>query len=159
MLKTRPNINVTPLIDVLLVLLIIFMVVTPLCPAVFKAKLPSDERTPPSEPNPKSLLIEIAADNSMTLNTAPLELAHVTGKLAMIFELRKQNMAVGDHPLGDRAFTLPDNIERTVFIKAARSMDYGTVARVIDERNRPVQFPSACSWTTSGTNFSDRTFM
>lgn len=37
----KPNINVTPLIDVLLVLLIIFMVVTPLKPSSFKARVPS----------------------------------------------------------------------------------------------------------------------
>ena len=38
---TRPIINVTPLIDVLLVLLIIFMVVTPMRPSSFKARIPS----------------------------------------------------------------------------------------------------------------------
>ena len=41
---TRPNINVTPLIDVLLVLLIIFMVVAPLKPSSFKARVPSEPK-------------------------------------------------------------------------------------------------------------------
>ena len=40
--NTKPNINVTPLIDVLLVLLIIFMVVSPLKPANFKTKIPQE---------------------------------------------------------------------------------------------------------------------
>lgn len=39
---TRPNINVTPLIDVMLVLLIIFMVVSPLKPSSFKARVPAE---------------------------------------------------------------------------------------------------------------------
>ena len=38
----KPNINVTPLIDVLLVLLIIFMVVSPLKPSTFKTKIPAE---------------------------------------------------------------------------------------------------------------------
>jgi biopolymer transport protein TolR len=128
---TRPIINVTPLIDVLLVLLIIFMVVTPLRPGAFKAKLPSEEKAA-GETNPKSILIEISLNGSLTLNTAPAEIETLSNRLSTIFELRKQNMDVRDYPLTDPAFPVPDNIERTVFIKAPRSLDYGTVARVID---------------------------
>ena len=49
----RPNINVTPLIDVLLVLLIIFMVVTPFKPSSFKARIPA-------EPDPRRMLKDVA---------------------------------------------------------------------------------------------------
>ena len=38
----KPNINVTPLIDVLLVLIVIFMLISPLKPASFKAKIPAE---------------------------------------------------------------------------------------------------------------------
>src|SRR3712207_549889 len=56
-----PVINVTPLIDVLLVLLIIFMVVAPLRPARFKALVPGEPRRtePPPKPNPLTLVVAI----------------------------------------------------------------------------------------------------
>ena len=127
----RPNINVTPLIDVLLVLLIIFMVVTPMRPAAFKAKLPSETKTA-GEPNPKSIVIEIATDGSVAINNASVEIADFGGKLSSIFDQRKANMAIRDRPLNDLNFPLPDDIERTVFIKAPRSIGYGSVATVID---------------------------
>ena len=58
----KPNINVTPLIDVLLVLLIIFMVITPLKPSRFEAKVPAepkDEQTADVKPNPLTLVVAI----------------------------------------------------------------------------------------------------
>jgi biopolymer transport protein ExbD len=127
----RPNINVTPLIDVLLVLLIIFMVVTPLRPAAFKAKLPSETRAS-GETNPESIVIEVAPDGSMAINNAPIEITDLGVKLSNIFDQRKANVAVRDYPLNDPNFPLPDDIERTVFIKAPRSIGYGSVATVID---------------------------
>jgi biopolymer transport protein ExbD len=54
---TSPNINVTPLIDVLLVLLIIFMVVAPLKPTAFKARIPNEPGSfADVNPNPKTLV-------------------------------------------------------------------------------------------------------
>jgi biopolymer transport protein ExbD len=50
--RNQPDINVTPLIDVLLVLLIIFMVVAPLKPAQFETKVPQKNQNPESKPNP-----------------------------------------------------------------------------------------------------------
>ncbi|MEQ1646799.1 MAG: biopolymer transporter ExbD, partial [Pyrinomonadaceae bacterium] len=52
----KPTINVTPLIDVLLVLLIIFMVVTPLKPSAFKTRVPAEQVEPPKGvfENPKT---------------------------------------------------------------------------------------------------------
>src|SRR6266550_9566780 len=65
----RPNINVTPLIDVLLVMLIIFMVVSPLKPARFLAKVPSKpDRELPLKPNDKTLVVTINPDRSWMLN-------------------------------------------------------------------------------------------
>ena len=55
-----PRINVTPLIDVLLVLLIIFMVITPVKPSRFEAKVPAepkDEQQLDVKPNPLTLVI------------------------------------------------------------------------------------------------------
>ena len=66
---TTPKINVTPLIDVLLVLLIIFMVVAPLKPASFKAKVPSEPNplTTP-ETNVNSLVVTVDPHLRLALN-------------------------------------------------------------------------------------------
>lgn len=65
----KPVINVTPLIDVLLVLLIIFMVVRPMKPAALKAKIPQ----PPAADdivtlNPNAIVVAVAMDNSLKIN-------------------------------------------------------------------------------------------
>src|SRR5258708_15156452 len=68
--QAKPNINVTPLIDVLLVMLIIFMVVSPLKPARFLTKVPSqpikDDRV---NPPPLGLVVTIKYDRSLMLNS------------------------------------------------------------------------------------------
>src|SRR6476619_3452684 len=67
-----PNINVTPLIDVLLVLLIIFMCITPLKPSRFEAKVPAepkDQQDVNVKPNPLTLVIAINKETKgITLN-------------------------------------------------------------------------------------------
>src|SRR5207253_9310365 len=68
--RSKPNINVTRLIDVLLVMLISFMVAAPLKPQRFLAKVPSrpdsDVRI---DPNPKTLVVTINPDLSLKLNS------------------------------------------------------------------------------------------
>ena len=76
----EPYINVTPLIDVLLVLLIIFMVVTPLKPSRFQADIPT-QRDPNEDlsqlkPNPLTLVVSIAPDLSIKLNADSLGSVH-----------------------------------------------------------------------------------
>src|SRR5947199_2552383 len=70
-----PNINVTPLIDVLLVLLIIFMVISPLKPSRFAAKVPAEPKNQQQldvKPNPLTLVIGINRDTrAVTLNNDP----------------------------------------------------------------------------------------
>src|SRR5688500_20369392 len=67
-----PYINVTPLIDVLLVMLIIFMVAVPLNPSRFMAQIPSPR--PPCDdlrnltPNPHPLAVSIESDRTLKLN-------------------------------------------------------------------------------------------
>src|SRR6185436_16526204 len=59
-----PNINVTPLIDILLVLLIIFMVITPLKPARFKTLVPerSEEMSENAKQSPRTLVVNVKKD-------------------------------------------------------------------------------------------------
>src|SRR5882724_863010 len=62
-----PHINVTPLIDILLVLLIIFMAITPLKPSRFEAKVPAEPKDQPQvnvKPNPLTLVIAINKDTN-----------------------------------------------------------------------------------------------
>ncbi|MGB9182348.1 MAG: biopolymer transporter ExbD, partial [Pyrinomonadaceae bacterium] len=64
-----PFINVTPLIDVLLVLLIIFMVASPLKPSRFRAQLPQPpDNSLPVNPNPTTLVVTIGKDLRLKLN-------------------------------------------------------------------------------------------
>ena len=64
-----PNINVTPLIDILLVLLIIFMVITPLKPARFKTLVPqrSEELNAQAKQSPLTLIVNIKKDLGVEL--------------------------------------------------------------------------------------------
>lgn len=129
MSETKPNINVTPLIDVLLVLLIIFMVVSPLKPTDFKAKLPQEPKTTLDvEPNPLMLVVSLDSDSAIKLNnekenfgnsedTAPL-----VEKLKNVFNEREQNMAFDEN----------GKVIKTVFIKAPRSLAYGKVIKAVD---------------------------
>ena len=65
-----PNINVTPLIDVLLVLLIIFMVAVPLRPHRFLSKVPSQPNNDSRiRPNDNTLVVTIEPDRSLKLNS------------------------------------------------------------------------------------------
>lgn len=130
----RPEINVTPLIDVLLVLLIIFMVVTPTRPSAFRTRVPEKPtRAPGIESNPYTLIVSIAADGCLHLNrevldATPVSPAALTERLRAIFEERFVNGAFlpNNSPSGG------PSIERTVFIRAPRSLAYGSVAKVVD---------------------------
>jgi biopolymer transport protein ExbD len=128
---TRPQINVTPLIDVLLVLLIIFMVVTPMKPSAFKAKVPHEPKPEPQSvtPNPDTLIVSIDDSANLTLNRETglgfvNEPQKMTDRLRGIFEERVQSYALS--PSGKAA------VPRHVFIKAPRGLNYGSVAKVVD---------------------------
>ena len=136
----EPYINVTPLIDVLLVLLIIFMVVTPLKPSRFKADIPT-QRDPNEDlsklkPNPLTLVVSIGSDLQIKLNQDSLgsvnDTAPLAQRLAAVFQQRKDQRA---YKVGMEARTdvkEEDRIEKTVFVKAPRAAKYGDVVKVID---------------------------
>jgi len=136
----QPYINVTPLIDVLLVLLIIFMVVTPLKPSRFKADIPT-QRDPNEDlsklkPNPLTLVVSISSDLQIKLNQDAIgsvnDTAPLAQRLAQVFQQRKDQRAykVGMESRGD--VKDEDRIEKTVFVKAPRAAKYGDVVKVID---------------------------
>lgn len=132
-----PVINVTPLIDVLLVLLIIFMVVTPLKPSSFKTRIPSEPTNTEGKVNPDALAVIISADSSVTLNTetglgTTSDPAKLIERLKGVFSERVKNGVVSESFADDPGRPAGDRIERTVFIKAPRSLDYGSVSRIVD---------------------------
>jgi len=126
-----PHINVTPLIDVLLVLLIIFMVITPLKPSRFEAKVPAEPRDQPQvdiKPNPLTLVVNIdRSTKKVTLNNADAgdvtDASALSDRLKEIFNQREQNGVFREGT---------NEVEKTVFIKSSPVVKYGEVVRVID---------------------------
>jgi biopolymer transport protein TolR len=125
---STPKINVTPLIDVLLVLLIIFMVVAPLKPASFQAKVPNAPiNSGIAEPDPRSLIVTIDSRLKLSLNketglgtaddTSPL-----IAKLRSTFEQREANGVLDER----------GKVLKILFIKAPKNIGYGNVVKVID---------------------------
>lgn len=142
--RAVPYINVTPLIDVLLVLLIIFMVVTPLKPSRFKADIPT-QRDPNEDisqlkPNPLTLVVTIGQDLQLKLNQDVMGSVNDTSALAstlqQTFQQRTTQKAY-KAGMETAAMNAPENqrgqfIEKTVFVKAPRALKYGDVVKVID---------------------------
>ena len=115
-MHNKPNINVTPLIDVLLVLLIIFMAISPRRPSRFVAQVP--DKSAPEIPNViienETLQVLVKADGTYSLNSQPA---------ATLSELNDWlHRALDGRPF-DR---------KTVFLKAPPGMAYGHIAQVID---------------------------
>jgi len=138
--RAVPYINVTPLIDVLLVVIIIFMVVTPLKPSRFKADIPTqrdpNEQIQNLKPNPLTLVVSITTDLQVKLNQDAMgsvnDPSALAAKLQMTFQQRKEQHA---YKVGmETATSIPEDqrIEKTVFVKAPRALHYGDVVKVID---------------------------
>jgi biopolymer transport protein TolR len=109
----KADINMTPMIDVLLVLIIIFMVITPLTPHGLEALVPQPP-PPNSKPNQSDLrtvVIVIEKDKSMKINQDPVEEANLGSRLEEIFKTRA---------------------ERVVFVKGDPDLEFAPVARAID---------------------------
>lgn len=139
--RAAPYINVTPLIDVLLVLLIIFMVVTPLKPSRFKVQIPEPLTRQPDQPPPApdllNLVVSIKEDGTLELNkTGNVGTVNETGKLsaelARIFHARLENHAYRWEMVSRPDLPEEARIQKTVFIKAPRSIAYGDVVKVLD---------------------------
>ncbi len=126
-----PHINVTPLIDVLLVLLIIFMVITPLKPSRFEAKVPAepkDQQDVNVKPNPLTLVVAINRETKqVTLNNEPFgdvaDTEKLGNKLREIFRDREANGVFRENT---------NEVEKTLFIKSPKTVRYGDVVKVID---------------------------
>jgi biopolymer transport protein ExbD len=129
--EATPSINVTPLIDILLVLLVIFMVISPLKPARFETKVPAEPKDEDKnvniKPNPLTLVISIGTDMKIKLNKDEAgdisDTSGLTSTLAQTFKERENNLVYKEGT---------NEIEKTVFVKAPRAVKYGEVVKLID---------------------------
>lgn len=109
--ELQAEINVTPLVDVVLVLLVIFMVVTPLLKQEVPIELPLAEHSRSSQ-DLSQLTLTLAADGSALLNGQPLLREALTTQLQTIY--------------AERA-------DKTIFLEADRNLSYGQVVDVMDD--------------------------
>jgi biopolymer transport protein ExbD len=135
--ENKPFINVTPLIDVLLVLLIIFMVAVPLKPTRFAAKLPAPPDDQVLVPHIHTLVVTIEPDRNLKLNSlTDMGTIDETEKLSLalvkLFRERELNHVYRAEMLTRIDLPESSRIERTVFIKAPRLLPYGEVLKVLD---------------------------
>jgi biopolymer transport protein TolR len=110
---TKSDINMTPMIDVLLVLIIIFMVITPLTPKGLEALVPQPPppNAKPNESDLRTVVITIDAKHNMAVNSEATDEAKLGTRLEEIFKTRA---------------------ERVVFVKGDPSIDFQYVAKAID---------------------------
>ena len=114
------------------------MVITPLKPSRFKALVPEepDPNQTDVKPNPLTLVVTIDSDLKLKLNLDEIGSVNDTGKLssrlAQLFEQRRQDRAYKSGMEGRTDLPEEERIEKSVFIKAPRSLNYGEVVKVID---------------------------
>ena len=136
--RNKPFINVTPLIDVLLVMLIIFMVAAPLKPHSFAAKLPAEPNNLKVLANIHTLVVTVQPDHTLKLNGLDSDMGTVedpsklSNFLVALFNERKTNHVYRDEMISRTDVPEEYRIQKTVFVKAPRSIAYGEVAKVID---------------------------
>jgi biopolymer transport protein ExbD len=113
--KTGPksDINITPYIDILLVLLIIFMVITPTRQMDLDVKVPQEPPAdaPPATPDPSVIVVSIGESAQIAINQELVDISALGPKLQEIYSARAN---------------------KNMFVSASAKLPYGDVVKIID---------------------------
>jgi biopolymer transport protein ExbD len=110
----KSDINIMPLIDILLVLLVIFMTITPQAPKALNAEIPQPpppDYIPPPEQRNELIIVSMDKDKSLKINQESVEEVNLGGRLAEIFKVR---------------------VDKTMFVNADPELDFEDVVKIID---------------------------